>query len=98
MKKKKIDFAEKFADILIGIMMVVMVGIMPPIVRAVMRVMPPEIISMMGRDSYADVFSYYKGFAVYVVTGIIVFYWVSDAVTTAKMPDFKEFFGRVPIK
>ena len=81
-------------DYVVGVMFVIIVGIMPLVVRYAMRPMPPELVSIMESEIYHDLFSYWKGVFLSVPTIIIVFYTVSDVVTSKNLPDFKKLFMR----
>ena len=100
MSRKKKNHLEKtllFSDILVGSMLFIVVAIMPLIVRFAPRPLPQEIADLIGNTVYIEVFSYWKGMFIGIPAIVIAFYWVSDAVTGGKMPDFKSFFRRVPV-
>ena len=81
-----------FYDYVAGMMFVTIVGIMPLVVRYAMRPMPPELVPFMESEIYHDLFSHWKGVFLSVPTVIIVFYTISDVVTSKNMPDFKKLF------
>ncbi|MCL2202917.1 MAG: O-antigen ligase family protein [Defluviitaleaceae bacterium] len=82
-KSKKNAFFEQipFSDIVFGAMLAAVVGIMPLIVRLAVRFYPPELARFVGQQ-YADFFAYVKGWFLGVPAVVIVFYFVSELVTS----------------
>ncbi|MCL2578223.1 MAG: O-antigen ligase family protein [Defluviitaleaceae bacterium] len=102
MKKK--SFIEKVT----GIFLIAVVAIMPLIVQFAYRQLPPELIPYFperdfpslgspNKRFFIDLFTYWKGLFVYFAAAVIGFCVVGDWVTSARKPDFKEFFSRPPI-
>jgi hypothetical protein len=94
MKKKR-----NYTEILIGIALMIVVGIMPLVVRLAIRPLPPELLNYFPLDSdrfrggvYADMFTYWKGMVVYAAAIVIAFFAVSDWITNGKLPNYREFF------
>ncbi|MCL2189224.1 MAG: O-antigen ligase family protein [Defluviitaleaceae bacterium] len=91
--------AERTHDMLIGAMLFIIVGIMPLVVRAAIRPVPPEAVDIFagnpnlfmyhGRPSYLDFFSYWKGFFLTVPALVIAFYYISDFLTGGRKFDIK---------
>ena len=102
--KLKNDTSLTFKDYLVTAMLMIVVGIMPLIVRLVMRPMPPELIppglegeALLIASTNADVFTYWKGLFLIIPAIILSFFILSDLATSGKMPDFRSFFKRPPI-
>jgi len=93
MKKTQSSILEK----IIGAMLMVVVGFMPLIVQIVERPFPPELAYLMGRETYLDMFAYWKGILVLVPAVVIVFVVVSDWLTSGKLPKFKELVQEPPV-
>jgi hypothetical protein len=73
-----------FADALIGLMLAVVVGIMPLVVRIAVRPAPPEI-AYYANSFFVDFFSYVKGWLLGIPAVIIAFYYFSDLATGGVM-------------
>jgi hypothetical protein len=71
-----------FKDYFIGIMLTLVTGVMPLIVRVVSLPMPPELVAIYkGDTTYTDFLEYYKGWLVTIPALLIGFYLLSDFVT-----------------
>lgn len=99
MKGKKAGAGEKLAfhDILTGAMLAAIVGAMPLIVRMAVRPMPPELVDMMGKSSYIDLFVHWKGVFLAVPVGIIGIHALSAVATSGELPDFRKLLMRPPV-
>ncbi|MCL2605344.1 MAG: O-antigen ligase family protein [Defluviitaleaceae bacterium] len=77
----------KTFDTIIGAMLFIVVGIMPLIVRATFRPVPPESLDLLhgvtnGQNIYINIFSYWRGWFLGLPASVIAFYCVSEAVTS----------------
>jgi hypothetical protein len=85
------------ADKCIGLMLAVVVGIMPLIVRVAIRPFSPELKLLFGGDYYVDTFSYWKSWFVIVPAVIIIFSNVGSLMVQRRIPNLKYFFTNTPI-
>jgi len=91
MKNKEYTFADK----LVCIMLMIVVGIMPLIVRFEFTRVPPELIpplqdqdALVRAGLHADVFTYWKSWFLFVPAIAIALYTISDLATRGKRFDF----------
>lgn len=89
------------ADIIIGALLAVVVGVMPIVVRFTDRPLPPELVAMFRwrfpGGLYPDFFTYWKGWFIGAPAVFIGFYFISDTITRGNTPDFKGFFTKMPV-
>jgi hypothetical protein len=75
-----------FADRLTGTMLFIVTGIMPLVVRLAYRPVPPELQSaIIMMEEYPDVFSYWKSWFLTIPVLVVIFYYVSDAITSGRL-------------
>ena len=90
-----------FKDMLYGVMLAIIVGIMPLIVRVAARPLPPELTDLFSAThpyGYPDVFSYWKAWFIAAPAIVMGFYFIADWVTSGKkLGEIKPFLLRMPI-
>jgi hypothetical protein len=91
-------------DIVIGTMLFVVVGIMPLVVRAAFRLVPPESVDILkalpevyildGVAQYLNLFSDWRSWFIGLPAVVIAFYCISDVVTSGNLKNVnvKGFF------
>lgn len=84
-------------DKLYGVMLAVIVGIMPLVLRFTMRTTSPDLEFLFPHTSHPDVFTIWKAVYLVVPALVIVFFCVSGWFLGGKLPDFKSIFRRAPI-
>lgn len=100
MKKKKIEI--NYIDYIVGVLLMIVVGVMPLVVRIVILSVPPELLHMFPQEmfpngQYMDMFTYSRGWLVLIPAALISFFCVSDWITRGKFPKFKEFFKQTHV-
>jgi hypothetical protein len=90
---------QRFADTLTGVMLFIITGIMPLVVRAAIRPVPPEVQVMFGSAPfYADMFAYAKSWFLILPALAVFLYYISDAVTSGKTGiDLKALLRQPPV-
>jgi hypothetical protein len=98
-KRKKLQTANDFSfkDKLNGIMLAVVVGIMPLIVRVAVRATSPDLRFLSFGEEYADVFVFWKSVFIIAPAIVILLYNAFDWLTGGKMPNFKLYLKNVPV-
>ena len=89
-------------DLLIAITLLLAVAIMPLIVKVGIVKISPEILTAYStkkhpQETYLDVFSYWKGLLLVYPAVFLVFFYISDLLVNAKMPDYKAFLKKPPV-
>jgi len=96
-KNKKADTKALFADIFIGAMLAIVVGIMPLIVRIALRPVPNDLAHIFPRDIHVDAFAHGKAWFIAIPAVVILLYCVIDWLTGGKIPKLKPYLKRIPI-
>jgi len=98
-KKTKAEQAAIFKDRLNGVLLAVVVGIMPLIVRVARRPMTPDLTWLFPVEQYADAFVFWKAVFISIPAVILLFYNVFDWLTNGEIPkpDIRRFIKRVPV-
>lgn len=86
-----------FRDILYGLLLVIVVGVMPLIVRFADRRTPPDIVWLMGHVSHFDMFTVWKAAFIGVPAIIMVAYLLLDWLAGGKIPKLKPYVKKVPV-
>lgn len=73
--------SKNIAEPLYGVMLFIITGIMPLIVRAAVRPITPELFDLVGLTERADAFAYWKSWLLLVPAFIIFFHFISEWVT-----------------
>jgi O-antigen ligase len=74
---KKINFKDCFY----GLMLFVIVGVMPMLVRGVTLAVPPELVELRQREAYTDYLTYLKSWFVLIPALLLAFYSIADIAT-----------------
>ena len=76
-------------DIIIGSLLLIVVGIMPLIVRYAEIRMPPELVIHFGfgRETYVDIFSFYKSWLLFLPAIIVILFMISEFFVQNKKPN-----------
>ena len=81
-------------DVVIGAALVVVAGIMPLVLRAAIRPMPPELVPLFRAEHFRDFSSYWKGWLVMAPAIAIAFFFANDWVARRRLPDFGALLRR----
>jgi len=101
-KKRKTD-KQVFADILYGAMLALVVGIMPLVIRLVIRNIPQDVRHIRMSTIQGLPYSYIDFFVsgkLWILAGaalVMALYCIGDWLTGGKLPKFKPYLKRVPI-
>lgn len=96
-KRKKTENGIPFSDIFHGIMLAVVVGIMPLIVRFELRPTPSDLAHLSVDATHHDVFAYWKTIFLTIPAIAMAFYVIADWLTGGKIPTLKQYLLRAPI-
>ena len=86
-----------FSDIFYGVALAIVVGVMPLIVRMVMRPIPPDLAALGIIGTYHDPLTYWKSLIFGWIAATVAFYAVASFVTSGKKFDFKPFLKSTPV-
>jgi len=97
-KNNKAENAAIFKDRLNGVLLAIVVGIMPLIVRAARRPMTPDLTWLYPDETlYGDAFVFWKAVFISIPAVILLLYNIFDMLTSGKKFDIKSFVKRTPI-
>ena len=95
--KNKAENAAKFKDRVNGVLLAIVVGLMPIIVRAAVRPMTPDLQWLFVEAQYGDVFVFWKSVFISIPAVLLLIYNGFDWLASGKLPDFKGYLKRTPV-